>query len=101
MATEIALEAIPNQTLSIQIDDNFWGITLQAINGSMVATITRNGANVIAGMRCVAGSPLLPYNYMESGNFIFLTADDELPDWQQFNVTQSLVYLSTEELAGG
>lgn len=96
---DIGLAALPNQALSIQLDERFYEIEIREANGVMAATITRDGAAVVSNLRVTPGTPLLPYQYQEAGNFILLTDDDALPDWAQFGTTQFLVYVSDAELA--
>lgn len=43
-------------------------------------------------------SPLLPYRYLESGNFVMICDDELYPDYRLFNDTQTLVYVTTAEL---
>ncbi len=98
MSFEISLQAIPNQTFSLTLDDHIYDITLKEANGIMAAFISRDNVRIVSGMRVVCGYPLIPYEYLESGNFIFLTADNDLPYYTQFGITQSLIYFSREEL---
>ena len=107
---EIPLQAIPNQTLSVQLDNNQYDIVISAItsttadNGTIAADvlmavdIVRNNIPIVTGFRAVAGFPIIPYHYLENGNFSFLTMDDEYPDYRQFGITQSLIYASESEL---
>lgn len=94
----VPIVALPNQNFSIVLDNNLYGITLKNTLGCMSASITRNNVDIIDNVRCVAGTPLLPYLYLEDGNFIFVTAQFQLPDYTKFNVTQSLIYLSQAEI---
>lgn len=95
---EITLQAIPNQTLSVQLDNVLYDITLKATQGVMSATIVRDNIEIITGARITPGYPLLPYEYQENGNFIMLTADGDYPDYTQFGITQSLIFASQAEL---
>lgn len=95
---EIPLQAIPNQSLTIRLDNNFYQITLKEIEGLMAITIIRDGTPIVIGERIVPGYPIIPYRYLENGNFAFLTLDDEYPYYPQFGVTQQLVYASQSEL---
>jgi hypothetical protein len=95
---EITLDAIPNQSLTIQLDNNFYEISIKETNGAMAATIFRNDVVIISGARIVAGIPLLPYPYQEDGNFLLLTANDDIPYYTQFGITQTLIYASQSEL---
>jgi len=96
---DVGIATLPNQALSIQLDERFYEIELREANGVMSASIVRDGVTLVSNIRVTAGTPLLPYRYQEAGNFI-MTADGEaIPYWDQFNVTQFLVYLSADELA--
>lgn len=96
---DVSLAAIPNQSLSIQLDGRFYDIQVREINGAMAASITRDGVAIVSGQRIVAGTPLLPYQYQEAGNFLLLTGEEALPFWDQFGITQFLVYVTPAELA--
>jgi hypothetical protein len=96
---DIGIAALPNQSLTIQLDARLYVIELREVNGVMSASISRDGAAIVANVRVTAGTPLLPYGYQESGNFIVTTDGDALPYWDQFGVTQFLVYVTAAELA--
>lgn len=96
---DVGLAALPNQSLSIQLDELFYLIDLRDVGGTVAATITRDGEVLASGLRITPGTPLLPYRYQESGNFLLTTDADALPDYTQFGVTQFLVYLTDAELA--
>lgn len=96
---DIGIAALANQALSIQLDERFYEIELREANGVMAATITRDGVTVVSNIRVTAGTPLLPYRYQEAGNFIMTTDGEAIPYWDQFGVTQFLVYLTPAELA--
>lgn len=94
----IPLEAIPNQSFSVRLDDALYDITIKEARGIMAVTIVRDNVELVSGLRATAGTPLLPYRYQESGNFIITTENDEIPYYTQFGVTQNLIYASQEEL---
>lgn len=96
---DVGIAALANQALSIQLDERFYEIELREANGVMSASITRDGVVLISNVRVTAGTPLLPYRYQESGNFVMTTDGEAIPYWDQFGVTQSLVYLSAAEVA--
>lgn len=95
---EIALQAIANQTLAVTLDNRIYNITLKEAAGIMAADIVRDNVPIVTGQRVVAGFPIIPYPYLEEGNFIILTANDDLPDYTQFSTTQTLIYASQAEL---
>ena len=95
----ISLDAIPNQELSVTLDGNRWDITIKECNGVMCCTLVLNDVLLLSGQRIVAGSPLIPYKYMQgSGNFWILTEDDELPYYDRFGVDQQFIYMSAGEV---
>ena len=96
---EIALAAVPNQSFTVQILEKAYDIALREANGVMSASLARDGVALVTNMRATAGTPLLPYRYEEAGNFIITTEGEALPYYDQFGVTQFLIYLTAEELA--
>lgn len=95
----VPLAAIPNQSLSVRLDDVRMVLRLKEANGVMVADLERAGTVILSAVRVLAGEPIIPYRYLESGNFLFLTLDDDLPDWRKFNASQQLLYLTAAEIA--
>ncbi|WP_373568872.1 phage baseplate plug family protein [Pseudomonas chlororaphis] len=96
---DIPLSAIPNQDLTVTLDSNRWTLRIKAGINIMLADIYLNDAPLLMGQRLVAGTPLIPYRFLQgSGNFWFLTENDELPWWERFGVDQLLTYASAGEL---
>ena len=99
---QITLQAVPNQTLSIQLDNNSYDIVIRAVNiGNaqvMVFDISINNVVIVLGQRAVAGYPIIPYAYLYDGNFIVITSDDDLLDYTKFQISQYLIYASQAEL---
>ena len=96
---DVGIAALANQSLSIQLDERFYEIELREANGVMSASIVRDGVTIVSNIRVTAGTPLLPYRYQEAGNFVMTTDGEAIPYWDQFGVTQFLVYLSAAEVA--
>lgn len=94
----IPIKAIPNQAFNILLDGNTWDFVIRLTNGVMAVSLSKNGVALISNLRVVAGEFVIPAVYQEDGNFMFLTADNKLPDYTLFGVTQSLVYASSAEL---
>jgi hypothetical protein len=96
------LQALPKQQFTIVLDNVLWDITLTEAAGVMAATI-KSGGNVTpicSGERCVAGELIIPkVREAGGGNFLFLTANDDLPWWEEFGLTQLLFYVSAAEIA--
>ena len=94
----LPIQALPNQSLTVILDNNRWDISLRAVNGAVAASLTRNGVIIAQNTRVVAGMRILPYEYQEDGNFVVVTQNGQIVDYTQFNVTQSLIYVSQDEL---
>lgn len=95
---DVPLAAVPNQQLTIQLVDSIYLIGVCATNGVMSISITRDGTSLISNQRITPGTPVLPYRYQESGNFVFAVEQEALPDYAQFGVTQFLMYLTAQEV---
>lgn len=95
----IPLQQIPNQAFSIVLDNNEWHFIIKAANGIMAMSLALNNVDIVDGIRAVANTLIIPSKYQESGNFLFLTQNFELPDYNQFGITQSLIYINAAELA--
>jgi hypothetical protein len=95
---EIDLAQIPNQSFSLQLNNVFYQITLRYVINLMTCTIKRNDQVIIENVRCQPNQKIIPYNYLEDGNFAFLTVDNEYPIYTRFNVDQFLVYATQDEL---
>lgn len=94
----INLAAIPNQTISLNLEDSFYELTFKIANLVMQVDISRDNEILVQGQRCVPGAFLLPYKYLEKGNFLFSTQDGDYPEYTQFGVTQYLYFFTDAEL---
>lgn len=94
----IPLAAVPNQQLTATIDNVRYDLSLKVARGVLACTISIDGVLIISGSRVLAGEMLIPYRYMENGNFIMTTVNNELPDWPQLGTTQQLYFFSPAEL---
>lgn len=96
----IPLSSTANQSFTLPLDGNRWEFTIKQATSSMIADITLNDETLLSGIRIVAGTPLIPYQFLQgSGNFMLLTEDDEIPNWERFGVDQQLIYGSFDELS--
>lgn len=96
---DISLLAVPNQTFSVTIDGVLWELSIKVARGTMLADVKRDGVDLVLGQRIVAEFPILPYRHLShAGNFAILTRDGELPWWEEFGRSQSLVYLAPIEV---
>lgn len=98
MSLIIPLQPIPNQSLSVVLDGSSYDIRLNALTDTMAVTIARDNVTLLSGLRVVSQVPLIPYLYLEQGNFIFTVDDSDIPFYTDFGVTQTLLYFSSEEL---
>lgn len=96
---QIKLLSFPNQAFSVTIGESLWNISIKQANNSMFADIRRNNEVLILGQRILPNQPIIPYRYLSTyGNFILLTTNDEIPNWQRFNIDQTLIYLDPQEI---
>lgn len=96
---EIDLIQAPNQAFSITINGVVWDLAIKVARGTMAADVKRDGVDLVVGQRIVAEFPILPYRYLShQGNFAILTRDGDLPWWEEFGRSQSLVYLEPSEV---
>lgn len=95
----IPVKPIPSQTLSfVDSGNNSWNIEIRLTELMMSFSFTRNSNVLITGIHAVAGYRIIPYNYLEDGNFVLVTQNQEVPDYNKFGLTQSLVFLSQQEI---
>lgn len=96
----IDLEATPNQSFSVTLEGNRWDFVIKQANTSMIADVTLNEVMRLTGIRIVAETPIIPYQYLQSaGNFLILTENDQIPAWERFGVDQIMVFATVEEIA--
>src|SRR5689334_13796901 len=95
---EITLQAIANQSLSVTLNGKLYTLTIKETNGVMSITVVRDDETIVMNNRLVPGAPVLPYAYLEDGNFILLTSNGDYPYYTEFGSTQSLLYVTQEEL---
>lgn len=95
----ISLEQTANQSFSLLLDGNRWDFVIKQVVTSMIADISLNDELILSGQILVAGTPIIPYEYLQgSGNFLVLTENDQLPNWTMFGVDQFMVYASAAEI---
>lgn len=100
MSLQISLANIPNQQLSFEYGGDRYTLRLSACFGCMSCDVYINDALIVAGVRVVAGAPIIPavYQFYGKGNFAILTDDDEIPYYDQFGTTQFLIFITPEEI---
>lgn len=96
---EIAIAPVANQSFTVQLDGARYAFTIKEAAGVMVADVSRDDVLLLSGTRLVAGSPIIPYKYLQVGNFVLFTGNDDLPYYTEFGYSQQLAYLSAAEIA--
>lgn len=94
----IPLQPIPNQRLRIPLSGRRFELVIKGIEEYITVDVLIDGEVVLEGIRAVAGTPIIPYRYLEYGNILFITENDEYPNWRLFNSSQRLVYLTPDEI---
>lgn len=99
----IALAAVPNQSLSVTLGGARWDIRIRVAAGVMVADVRRDGIVIVLGQRIVPGELIIPYLYLLSAgefvNFGIVTERGEYPWWEQFGESQRLVAVLDGDLS--
>lgn len=95
---QIPIQQLPNQSLAIVLDSNEWTIAIKTTNGVTAVSLSINNVDIVDNGIAAAGAFIIASIYEESGNFIFITQNFQLPDYTLFGVTQYLIYVSASEL---
>jgi len=101
---QIPLQNIATQSLSFQDYDTQtnYDIFVKTCGFDdaqiMSFDIAINDVVVVSGCRAVAGFPLLASEYQVNGNFVVITANDDLPAFQRFGIDQFLIYANQNEI---
>lgn len=95
---EIPLKALPNQEIAIQLDGGLFNIILKTTGNTTSVSIALNAVQIVWNARAVANQYIIPSAYQDNGNFMFVTSNFQLPMYDQFGVTQSLIYVTGAEL---
>lgn len=96
----IPLQTIPNQSFSLQLNGNTYDIILRDCGNIMASSVAINNVQITANLRIVPSIFLLPYRYLENGNFLITTEDEnqEYADWRRFGLGQTMVFATQAEL---
>lgn len=95
---QVPIIPIPNQSLTITLDNNLYNITLKETNGVMSSTIIRNNVLIQSNARISVGYYLIQYKYKTDGNFFMITENDEYPYYTKFGSTQFLLYIPKDAI---
>lgn len=101
MPFQIDIANVPNQSIEVELEQSRYTLRFFACFDCMAVDVSRDGVQLVTGARVVSGGLLIPaqYQFYGRGNFMILTANDDLPYYDQFGVTQSLFYFTAEEMA--
>lgn len=96
-------EFYPNQEFDVMLDDikNSIHILLQTVNRALVMRVYINNAELEQDFLCLPNRPVIPYPWIVErlgGNFIFETANDNYPNYENFGTTCNLYFLTQDEL---
>ena len=95
----IPIESTPNQSLTVNLDGNRWFLRIKECRGVMACDVSLDDVPILQGIRICPGTPIIPYEYLQgNGNFLLLVDREELADWSQFGMSQSLIYVSPGEI---
>mgnify|MGYP003643998026 FL=1 len=96
----ITIEALPSQSFTVTLGGNNYEIKIYSIDGHMSYDLSINSVQIISGFKMVNDVPLLVYVHQESnGNILLQIAEDEIPDYKKFGLSQFLYYLTETETA--
>ncbi len=95
----VPISAVVNQTFSIVLDSNQYDLAIYLAKNVMAMDISRNNEIILLGARLVPNALIIPYRYLENGNFFMVTEDGQYPIYTEFGVTQFMYFISQTELA--
>lgn len=96
---QVLLKNEPNQNFTFTEGNTEFEITLRALNGIMLISVSANGTPLVTGTKCMPGAPVLSYPHLQKhGEFVFITADGNYPWYKDFEKTCFLYFVSPEEL---
>jgi hypothetical protein len=94
----IPLKRLPNQEFSIQLDGGLFYLVLKTTGDTTSISVSLDGVQLLWNARAVANQYIISSAYQEAGNFMFVTSNFELPHYEKFGITQSLIYVTEAEL---
>lgn len=96
----IILTNDPNQEFNYELDDVRYRVTLMSDGEYCFAEVYVNDVLVVPSVLVPAGQPLIPFEYINKGNMLFINTDDSdsYPNYKKFGVTQFLYVMSQKEI---
>lgn len=98
MSSIVELQALRSQSITIRLDGLQVVLKVYEAAGGMAFDLTRENIAILKGARIVGGTPLIPYEYLQTGNYMLIINDESLPDFNKFGTTQQLIYFTQEEI---
>ena len=95
---DIQIQPIPNQSFTFVADDTSFNVTFKTTNDRTIADFVINDDIAINGIRVMPNKPIIPYPYLEYGNFFFVSNGEIYPFYTDFGISQNLVYLTVGEM---
>lgn len=96
----IDIAQVPGQSFSVTLEGVRWDVRIKQAATSMIADLSADGVTLVSGQRIVAGTPIIPYQYLAGdGNFLIMTENDDLTNWELFGVNQTLIYATFDEIS--
>ncbi len=99
MPYRLNLTATPSQSLNAFIENQAFIIKIRTTPHITIFDLTVNSRVVCQGIIIKAGQRMIPFEYLETGNFLLTTRFSDTINYEQFNITQFLYYLTETELA--
>lgn len=90
-----------NQTFTTTLESDRYQISLYVgNNGNVICDMSLNEQSLFTGRRVIANDFIIPFPFLFSGhgNFMLITANDELPNTTAFGTTQTFVYFTIAEM---
>ena len=89
-----------NQSFTVDINGIDYRFIFHTFRDILYCSIAINGTLVVAGVKCINDTWLIPFKYLtQGGNFRFENSYDDYVDPEYFGDITQLVYYSASELA--
>ena len=98
MPSIVDLQPLRSQQVFVQLDNVQHELRVYQSGGGVAYDLTRENVVVLQGQRLIVNSPLIPYGYLSNGNLILISTSDNLADYNEFGLTQTLMFFSGSEL---